>query len=70
MREARWHEVWASLTLTDVLTNWEHLQRHLGRKREFWVWLLDGWRKDGLLDDAPTPLQRDLRALALASTPR
>lgn len=24
--------------------NWENIQRHLGRKREFWVWLIDGWR--------------------------
>lgn len=54
MREARWREVWQYLRLSDVVSNWENIQRHLGRKRDFWVWLLDGWRKDGLLDDAPT----------------
>ncbi|MDP1921326.1 MAG: hypothetical protein Q8L14_34110 [Myxococcales bacterium] len=54
MREARWHEVWQYLRLRDVLGNWDNIQRHLGRKREFWVWLIDGWRKDGLLDDATT----------------
>ena len=54
MREARWKEIWQYLRLRDVLGNWENIQRHLGRKREFWVWLIDGWRKDGLLDDATT----------------
>ncbi len=54
MREARWHEVWKYLRLRDVLGNWDNIQRHLGRKREFWVWLIDGWRKDGLLNDATT----------------
>jgi len=54
MREARWHEVWQYLRLRDVLENCDNIQRHLGRKRGFWVWLLDGWRKDGLLDDPAT----------------
>ncbi len=54
MREARWHEVWQYLRLRDVLGNWDNIQRHLGRKREFSVWLIDGWRKDGLLNDATT----------------
>ncbi len=53
MREARWKEIWQYLRLRDVLGNWENIQRHLGRKREFWVWLIDGWRKDGLLDEFP-----------------
>ncbi len=49
LREARMFEVWSYLTLEDVLENWEHIQRHLGRRRAFWEWLLEGWRKDGLL---------------------
>lgn len=53
MREARWKEIWQYLRLRDVLGNWENIQRHLGRKREFWVWLIDGWREDGLLDEFP-----------------
>jgi hypothetical protein len=52
MREARRHEVWQSLRLRDLFANWDTLQRHLGRKWEFWVWLIDGWRKDGSLNDA------------------
>ncbi len=49
MREARFHEVWQYLTLDDVLANWPHIRRHLGRMRPFWDWLLRGWRDDGLL---------------------
>jgi hypothetical protein len=54
LREARWNEIWAYLRLSEVLANWPNIDRHLGRKRAFWNWLLDGWRKDGLLDDAET----------------
>lgn len=49
MREARFREVWDYLTLDDVLENWEEIRPHLGRMRSFWEFLLDGWRKDGLL---------------------
>jgi hypothetical protein len=54
LREARWTEIWSYVRLRDVLANWPNIDRHLGRKRAFWNWLLDGWRKDGLLDDAET----------------
>lgn len=49
MREARPDEVWAYLTLDEILRDWNYLQRHLGRKRPFWEFLLRGWREDGLL---------------------
>jgi hypothetical protein len=52
LREACFGEVWQYLTIEDVLANWTHIRRHLGRRRRFWEWLLDGWRKDGLLDPA------------------
>ena len=29
-----------------------NVERHLGRRREFWRWLLSGWRRDGLLPAA------------------
>lgn len=54
LREARWSEIWSYVRLGEVLSNWEHVDRHLGRKRAFWNWLIDGWRKDGLLDDSTT----------------
>lgn len=49
MREARYDDVWSYLTLQDVLRDWPLIRRHLGRMRGFWDYLLDGWRKDGLL---------------------
>ena len=49
MREARYGEVWSYLTLEDVLRDWTAIRLHLGRKREFWEFLLDGGRADGLL---------------------
>ncbi len=49
LREARFSEVWQYLTLDEVLRDWPHIQKHLGRARERWEWLLRGWREDGLL---------------------
>lgn len=49
LREARYQDVWKLVTLGDVLAMWPRVDRHLGRMRAFWNWLLDGWRTDGLL---------------------
>ncbi len=49
LREARPDEVWAYMTLDEVVRDWELLRRHLGRKRRLWEFLLEGWREDGLL---------------------
>ena len=49
MREARPGEVWQYLTLDEVLRDWKYLYKHLGRRRAFWDYLLDSWRRDGLL---------------------
>lgn len=32
-----------------VSARWNDLQRHLGRHREFWFFLLEQWRELGLL---------------------
>ncbi|MBL8755679.1 MAG: hypothetical protein JNK15_20455 [Planctomycetes bacterium] len=52
MREARYQDVWRFLRLADIVASWPRLERHLGRMRPFWQWLLDGWRTDGLLPRA------------------
>jgi hypothetical protein len=52
LRVARFEEVWSYVRLDDVLENWERIRRHLGRQRAFWDWLIEGWRKDGLLPAA------------------
>ncbi|MFY9345221.1 MAG: hypothetical protein WAT39_22215 [Planctomycetota bacterium] len=49
MREARYQEVWKLLKLTDVLAMLPRIDKHLGRERKFWHWLIEGWRADGLL---------------------
>jgi hypothetical protein len=52
MREARYRDVWKYLTLDEILRDWHDIRRHLGRMRGFWEYLLNGWRKDGLLSPA------------------
>lgn len=49
LREARYQDVWKLLRLTDVLALWQRIERHLGRSRAFWIWLIEGWRSDGLI---------------------
>lgn len=52
MREARVPEVFDWIRLDEIVRDFEHIERHLGRRRAFWRWLFDGWRRDGLLSAA------------------
>jgi hypothetical protein len=52
MREARFREVFEYLTLAEIVRDFAHIERHLGRRREFWKWILDGFRRDGILPPA------------------
>lgn len=49
MREACIGDVWSYLTLDEILRDWRDIYRHLGRRRGFWVFLIAGWRHDGLI---------------------
>ncbi len=49
LREARDTEVWRFTTPADVDTLFPRLAPHLGRRREFWEFLLGQWRSAGLL---------------------
>jgi len=49
MREARYDDVWRFLSLEQVLQHYDLIRRHLGRRRRFWDFLLEGWRDDGLI---------------------
>lgn len=49
LREARDTDVWEWVTLDEVVRLWPQLQRHLGRRRAFWEFLLSRWRQQGLL---------------------
>lgn len=50
MAEAQYADVWKYLSLrNDVLPAWERVRARLGRRRGMWEFLLDVWRKDGLV---------------------
>jgi hypothetical protein len=45
LREARDTDVWRFTTPAEVSQLWPELQRHLGRRRAFWLFLLERWRE-------------------------
>lgn len=49
LREARYQDVWRFLLVEDVVSRYDEIRPHLGRARPFWDFLLEGWRRDGLL---------------------
>ncbi|HEX5752928.1 MAG TPA: hypothetical protein VFZ09_42385 [Archangium sp.] len=51
LREARDTDVWAWVSLEEVLRCWPQLRRHLGRRLAFWEFLLSRWRQQGLVHD-------------------
>jgi hypothetical protein len=51
LREARDTDVWKFTTPHEVWRNWEAIEQHLGRRREFWKFLFEYWEKEGLLDE-------------------
>jgi hypothetical protein len=53
MREARYPDVWKLLSLKEVLANLRLVRRHLGARRAFWDFLIQGWARDGLLGEPP-----------------
>lgn len=48
LREARDNDVWRFTTPAEVAASWPELERHLGRQREFWRFLLGRWQELGL----------------------
>lgn len=53
MREARYPDVWRFVTLDEVMDLLPLIRRHLGRSRPFWDFLIEGWKRDGLLPGRP-----------------
>lgn len=49
LREARDWEAWKFTTPEEVVQLWPQLAKHLGRRRDFWVFLLTAWWKQGLI---------------------
>jgi len=52
LREARDTDVWRFTTPAEVAMLWPQLQRHLGRRRAFWEFLLGRWRELALDESA------------------
>ena len=50
MREARYDDVWKYVSLRrDVLPRWPKLEPHLGRWKDKWRFLVEGWLQRGLV---------------------
>lgn len=45
MREARDSDVWAFTTVQEVRRLMPQIEKHLGRRRAFWRYLLDAWQE-------------------------
>ena len=50
LREAREPDVWMFTTPQEVAAQWGRLERYLGRRRDFWRFLLGKWRELGLIE--------------------
>ena len=47
MRQAKPDDVFTFVTLSEIEAQRPHIERYLGKSREFWSWLLDRWRASG-----------------------
>ncbi len=50
LREARDPDVWRFVTPEEVVRLWPRLAVRLGLRRAFWEFLLDGWKRLGLVE--------------------
>lgn len=53
LREARDPDVWRFASPREVAGLWPQLAGRLGVRRPFWEFLLDAWRRQGLVADRP-----------------
>ncbi len=54
LREARDTDVWKFTTPQEVESKWKRLLPHLGRRRRFWEFLFDHWRREELIGGKQT----------------
>lgn len=50
LREARPDEVWNYVTPRQVAAEWPRLASRLGRRKEFWAWVIESWTQLGFLE--------------------
>lgn len=43
MRQAKPDDVFSYVSLREIHDHWGLIERHLGRTREFWRWILEQW---------------------------
>ncbi len=48
MRQAKPDDVFTFVSVAEIRQLWPRLERHLGKTREFWVWLLETWKEQGV----------------------
>ncbi|MEQ1893571.1 MAG: hypothetical protein ABL998_13590 [Planctomycetota bacterium] len=48
MRQARPDDVFTFVSAAEIRAEWPRIEVHLGKTREFWVWLLAKWREQGV----------------------
>ena len=51
LREARDTDVWRFISPAEVSRRWPAIAPQLGRRRGFWEFLLERWRKEGLVGE-------------------
>lgn len=49
LREARDTDVWQFTTPDELISVWDSVERHLGRRRQFWQFLIREWQELGLV---------------------
>lgn len=49
LREARDTDVWQFTTPSELIAVWDKVERHLGRRRRFWTFLINEWKDLGLI---------------------
>ena len=49
LREASYNDVWKYLSVSDISKSWDLLKNRLGKKKNFWIFMLDNWRKHGFI---------------------
>lgn len=50
MRQAKPDDALQFVSAQEMAAAWPGVVRYLGRSREFWTWLLDEWKRRGLID--------------------
>ena len=48
MRQAKPDDVFSFVSIRDIRSHWDRLERYLGNRRAFWRWLLVTWKEQGV----------------------